>query len=55
MFDILGRMRWQLQTALGGFRVMVLANKLGDDYEPVRPPMARRIQKYLNVLLTVFL
>jgi hypothetical protein len=30
VFDILGQMRWTLQTALGGFRVVVFTAQLAD-------------------------
>jgi hypothetical protein len=38
VFDILGQMQWTLQTALGGFRVMVSASQLGDARDFLRSP-----------------
>jgi hypothetical protein len=68
VFDILGQMRWKLQTALGGFRVMVLAAQLadaqaflnaplppGDDGEPAIRSRPQRLKRLAVVwLLALF-
>ena len=64
VFDILGQMRWTLQTALGGFRVVVSAGQLadardflsappppGDDGEPAIRSRSQRAQTLLAILL----
>jgi hypothetical protein len=68
VFDILGQMNWALQTALGGFRVVVPASELveatdflaappppGDDGEPARRSRAQRVHTLIAVILLLFI
>ena len=63
LFDTLGQLNWNLQTALGGFRVMVLSSQFleareflsgappGDVDQPARPSTARRKKRVLARIL----
>jgi hypothetical protein len=64
VFDILGQMRWTLQTALGGFRVVAPAGQLADarEFLSAAPPPAddgepairSRSQRARTLLLLLF-
>jgi hypothetical protein len=64
VFDMLGQSWWKLQTALGGFRVVMPASQFmdardslgaptspSDDAEPIRPSIARRAHKVVAATL----
>ena len=66
VFDILGQMKWTLQPALGGFRVMAPGSQLvdageflgaappfTDDWEPIRRSRARRVHRFAAAVLPI--